>query len=107
MDDVVEAFLLAAASEAANGQVFNVGSGAATSLREAAELAVEIAGSGSIADKPFPADKQKIEIGNYCADITKIRRALGWAPRTPLREGVRRTVEFFRRHRLQYWDAEK
>jgi UDP-glucose 4-epimerase len=103
VDDAVEAFLLAAASEASNGQVFNVGSGVATSLREAAELAVEIAGRGTIADKPFPSDKAKIEIGNYQADITKIRRALGWEPRTPLPEGIRRTVEFFREHKDKYW----
>jgi len=106
VDDVVESFLLAAASDAANGQVFNVGSGAATSLRDAAELAIAVAGAGSITVKEFPPDKQKIEIGNYRADITKIRRALGWAPRTPLREGVRRTVEFFRRHKHHYWSEE-
>ena len=106
VDDVVEAFLLAAASDAANGQVFNVGSGAATSLRQAAELAIAVAGAGSVAVKEFPPEEQKIEIGSYCADIAKIRRALGWTPRTPLREGVRRTVEFFRRHKLQYWGAE-
>jgi UDP-glucose 4-epimerase len=103
VDDVVEALLLAAASDAANGEVFNVGSGEPTSLRQAAELAVELAGSGSVQEVPFPADKKKIEIGNYVADCSKIRRVLGWQARTPLREGVRRTIDFFREHRLRYW----
>jgi UDP-glucose 4-epimerase len=103
VDDVVEALLLAAVSDASNGQVFNVGSGAPTSLREAADLVIEIAGTGSVQEVSFPAEKKKIEIGNYYADCSKIKRVLGWEARTPLREGVRRTIEFFREHRLRYW----
>jgi len=106
VDDVVEALLLAAASDEANGQVFNVGSGRPTSLKEAAELAVEIAGAGGVEIADFPADKRKIEIGNYYADCASIKRVLGWEARTPLREGIQKTVEFFRANRLRYWDDE-
>jgi len=106
VDDVVEALLLAAASDAANGEVFNLGSGVPVSLREAAQLVVEIAGSGSVRSVPFPPDKQKIEIGNYYADYSKIQRTLGWRPVTPLREGIRRTIEFYRKYRQHYWDRE-
>ena len=106
VDDVVEALLLAASSDTANGEVFNVGSGRGVSLKEAAELVVEVAGSGSVREVPFPEDKKKIEIGDYCADYSKIEKTLGWQPRTPLREGIERTVAFFREHWRQYWDKE-
>ena len=104
VDDVVESFLLAAASDAANGEAFNIGSGVATSLREATEDVVAVVGGGSVASIPFPPDRRRIEIGDYSADCSKAKRVLGWEPRTPLREGVRRTAEFFRRNRLHYWD---
>lgn len=106
VDDVVRALLLAAVSDNANGQVFNVGSGAPVSLRKAAELTCEIAGSGSVRVVPFPPDKKKIEIGNYHADVSKIQRVLDWRPQVQLREGLRRTIEFFRRHRQHYWDED-
>jgi len=106
VDDVVDALLLAAASDAANGQVFNVGSGQPASLREAAELVCEIAGSGSVRAVEFPPDKKRIEIGDYYADITKIRTVLGWQPRVPLREGLERTIAFYKKNWRHYWDAE-
>ena len=104
--DVVEALMLAAASDDANGEVFNVGSGKPVSLKEAAELACEVAGAGSVRAVPFPPDKKKIEIGNYYADISKIKRILGWEPRTSLRDGLRRTIEFYRRYRQHYWEED-
>jgi len=104
VDDVVEAFLLAAASDQSDGEVFNVGSGIPVSLRQAAELCVEIAGAGSVTRVAFPADKKKIEIGNYYADYSKIKRVLGWEPKTPLKEGITRTIAFYRKHQKQYWD---
>ena len=107
VDDVVEALLLAAASDAANGEVFNVGSGAAVSLKEAVELVIELAGTGSVREAPFPEDKKKIEIGDYCADSSKIRDALGWEPETSLREGLARTIAFYRKHWRHYWPAEQ
>jgi nucleoside-diphosphate-sugar epimerase len=52
---------------------------------------------------PYPEQQKKIEIGNYYADYSKITRAVGWQPRTPLLEGIQKTVEFFRKHRQHYW----
>ena len=106
VDDVVEALLMAGANDDANGEVFNIGSGEAVSLKAAAELACAAAGSGRVKTVEFPPEKKKIEIGDYCADIGKARRVLGWEPRTPLREGVARTTAFFRKYRQHYWDEE-
>jgi UDP-glucose 4-epimerase len=103
VDDVVDAFLMAGASDAANGQVFNVGAIEPISLREVTELLIEIAGTGSYRLQPFPPERKVIDIGSIYVDDRKLRRVLKWLPRVDLRDGLTRTVEFYRAHREQYW----
>ncbi len=102
VDDAVDALLLAAASDAVNGQVFNLGGDGVVSLRQLAEWLVELNGAGEFVVREFPANRQRIDIGDYYADFTKIRTALGWEPRTPVREALRRTLEFYRAHLGEY-----
>ena len=52
---------------------------------------------------PFPPDRKPIDIGDYYADYRMIRGKLGWQPRVNLREGLRRTLEFYRANRTPYW----
>lgn len=103
VDDAVEAFLLAGANDAANGQVFNVGGLGPMSLRATAELLIDVAGSGSYRLVPFPDELNKIQIGSVYVDDAKIRRTLKWAPKVGMREGLARTIAFYREHRPQYW----
>jgi UDP-glucose 4-epimerase len=103
VDDVVNAFLMAGAEDAANGQVFNVGAIEPVSLRELADLLIEISGSGSYRLIPFPPERKAIDIGSIYVDDRKIRRVLKWRPRVDLREGLARTVNFYKANRSQYW----
>lgn len=103
VDDVVEAFLLAAASERSNGEVFNVGSGKSISLLGLTELILKISGSGSYRLVPFPEDRKAIDIGSYCTDTRKIKSILGWESKVTLEEGIRKTVDYFRRYKEYYW----
>ena len=103
VDDVVDAFLMAGAEDAANGQVFNVGAIEPVSLRELADLLIEISGSGSYRLIPFPPERKAIDVGSIYVDDRKIRRVLKWRPRVDLREGLARTVSFYRTNRSQYW----
>jgi UDP-glucose 4-epimerase len=103
VDDAVEAFLLAGANDAANGQIFNVGAIEPVSLREVAELLIETTGVGSCRLVPFPPERKIIDIGSIYVDDRKIRRVLRWAPRIDLREGLARTIDFYREHRQHYW----
>jgi UDP-glucose 4-epimerase len=103
VDDCVEALLLAAAAPAANGQIFNLGSDETINLRDLAALLIEINGGGSFEVIPFPADRKPIDIGDYYADYRLIQGRLGWRPRVSLREGLRRTLEFYRAEREHYW----
>jgi UDP-glucose 4-epimerase len=105
VDDAVRALLLVAARDEANGQVFNLGDEHVVDLRGLAELLIELNGSGSFELVPFPDDLKQIDIGDYYADYSKIRGRLGWEPRVPLEEGLRRSLDFYRRHGSAYWRA--
>jgi UDP-glucose 4-epimerase len=105
VDDLVEAFLLAGMNDAANGQVFNVGAMEPISLRELADLLVEVAGTGSYRLQPFPPERKVIDIGSIYVDDRKIRRTLKWRPQVDLREGLSRTIAYYRAHREHYWAA--
>jgi UDP-glucose 4-epimerase len=101
VDDVVQAFLLAGVDDAANGQVFNLG-GSPTSLLELAQLITSITGTG-YSLQPYPEDLKVIEIGDYIADWSKAERMLGWRPVVELRDGLERTINYYRQNRAHYW----
>jgi UDP-glucose 4-epimerase len=103
VDDVVEALVLAAAAPAAEGQVYNLGGDEPINLLDLAELLIEINGGGSYRIVPFPADRQRIDIGDYHGDYTKIRTQLDWQPTVSLRQGLERTIAFYRRYWKHYW----
>jgi UDP-glucose 4-epimerase len=102
VDDAVDAFLLAAASEEANGQVFNLGGDRVISLKDLADLLIEVNGSGEYIVRSFPPDRKRIDIGDYYADFSRIRSVLGWEPKLPLQEGLARTLAFYREHLEHY-----
>ena len=102
VDDVVDAFLRAGASDQAPGQVFNLGGETAISLLDLAKMLIDIAGAGSYTLVPFPEDRKRIDIGDFEADASKIRAALGRQPRVGLREGLERTVDYYRQHKERY-----
>jgi UDP-glucose 4-epimerase len=102
VDDAVEAFLLAAASSASDGKVFNLGGEPVISLRDLASLLVDASQSGEFEVREFPENRKQIDIGDYYADFGAIRSALGWEPRVGLREGLEHTLSFYRDHLDQY-----
>lgn len=104
VDDVVEALLLAGAKDNVNGQVYNLGGQAPISLLQIVELLLELCPEASYRLVPFPPDKKRIDIGDYYGDYSKIRAALGWEPRVSIREGLSRTVDFYRQHKERYWE---
>jgi UDP-glucose 4-epimerase len=102
VDDVVDAFLRAGAMDAADGEVFNLGGDRPVSLKDLAEMLIDVAGQGSYTLVPFPPERKKIDIGDFFADTTKVKARLGWQPTTPLREGLERTVAYYKAHRDHY-----
>lgn len=107
VDDVVEAMLLAAMSDKANGEIFNLGSQEVINLKD---LAAQMAGmhrGGRYEIVPFPPERKAIDIGDYYSDFTKIRQALGWEPKVALEEGLRKSLDYYLSHHAHYWESAK
>lgn len=101
IDDLVELYLRAGIhAHEYPGHVFNGGGGKAVTLEEFACLIREETHSESVirwSSTAISYDSERSE-----ADLTKVRDLLKWQPSTPLREGVRGTIEWFRTH-SDYW----
>ncbi len=72
--------------------VYNVGTGESISIKALAELMLELSGSdvGIVYRSPRPGDIMYSE-----ADITRIRKEIGWEPRIDLYEGLRKTIDYY------------
>ena len=92
IDDVVDA-MLAVARAPTPRRVYNVGTGADASLAALLEMVQELGQTRLQVrrEPPWPNDIRAIR-----ADVTAIRTDVGWAPRVELREGLRRTIDWFR-----------
>ena len=91
VDDVVEANLLAL--ERGSGETLNLGTGVGTSVNDIfreLKSALDFTGE-SIHEAPRPG-----EVLRNTLDASRARRVLGWEPRVPFAEGLRRTVEWSR-----------
>jgi len=92
-DDLVEGMMrMMAAPDDFTGPV-NIGNPGEFTIRELAELTVELTGSRSeIVHRPLPVDDPE----RRRPEITLARDRLGWQPTVPLRDGLARTIEWFR-----------
>ena len=73
----------------------NIGNPNEYTVRQLAELVVELTGTGaSIIQEPLPMDDPKVRK----PDITRARQMLGWEPTVQVREGLTRTIEYFRQY---------
>ena len=104
VDDAADAFLRAGASDACNGEVFNVGGDQPVSHSALTSLLIDVAGSGRVEYVAWPPEKKAIDIGDFYADSSKIARATGWRSTVALKDGLAETVAFYRRHFDRYVD---
>jgi UDP-glucose 4-epimerase len=102
VDDVVDAFLRAGASDAVLGQALNLGDTHPVSLLELVKLLLEVAGGGAYVLVPFPPERKRIDIGDFYSDIRRVQETLGWTPSVPLREGLAGTVAYYRQNKEHY-----
>ncbi|WP_407335604.1 SDR family NAD(P)-dependent oxidoreductase [Dietzia kunjamensis] len=93
VDDVVDAFVRAAEVPAAAGLRFNVGTGVETTDRGLHTLVAEAAGA---ADDPEYAPARLGDVARSALDAERAAEVLGWTPQVTIREGVARTVDYFR-----------
>jgi nucleoside-diphosphate-sugar epimerase len=102
VDDVVEAFLAAARHDECYGRVMNLGSHEVISLKDLAQLMVEVNRSGTYRLIPFPPDRKMIDIGGYHGDFGLIERTTGWTPKTGLMEGIAKTLDYYCQNMAPY-----
>ncbi len=103
VDDCVEALLSAAAEPAAVGETLNVGNDRASTFLDVARVLQELVPGTRIEFTEFTPERKAQEPGDFVSDIGKIRRILGWEPKVGLREGLSRTVDFYRERRADYF----
>ncbi|MCG3203021.1 MAG: UDP-glucose 4-epimerase [Gammaproteobacteria bacterium] len=102
VEDVADAFLAAAVSDKADGRVFNLGSREVVSLRQVGEMLVDLNGGGRFEIRDFPEERRRIDIGDCHCDFAAIETTLGWQPRMSLRNGLQRTLEYYRHNMGHY-----
>ena len=94
IDDCVEAMILAATKDISNGKCYNLGGGNVLSLKELADILSSISGV-NYEIKEFPADRKKIDIGDYYSNFDLIKSELKWEPITTEKSGLTKTIEYF------------
>jgi UDP-glucuronate decarboxylase len=94
VDDLIEGFIKFMASPADFTGPVNLGNPVEFTIRELADLVIEMTGSKSRLEfKPLPADDPQQRQPN----IELAQERLGWTPAIPLREGLRHTIGYFDR----------
>jgi UDP-glucose 4-epimerase len=105
VDDCVDALIRSATCDAAVGEIFNVGWDRPTSFLELAQALERLSPGCTWQYAPFSPERAAQEPGDFYSDITKIRTVTGWEPRTSLEDGLRQTLDYYRRHRDHYWSV--
>ena len=101
--DTVEGFIKAADAPLAIGEVINLGTGEEIAIGRLAETIMKLMGK----DMPIISEDQRVrpensEVERLCADNTKAREILGWAPQHKLEEGLELTIDWLRQNNEQY-----
>ena len=104
VDDCVEALLIAGASDQANGKVYNLGGSEVIGLKDLSKMMVNLGHGGSFELAPFPSERKAIDIGDYYSDFSLITKELGWVPKIDLKDGLKRTLNYYSTHFSHYWD---
>lgn len=97
VEDLVEGLMLGASRPEAPGQAFNLGTGVQTRIIDLARTIIELCGSTSAIE--FAPRRSWDKSLHREADISRARKVLGLSPRVTVREGLVRTVEWFRENR--------
>ena len=103
VEDAAEAFLAAAVTPDTAGMALNVGGDAPYSLAEIAAALIAAERRRALSSvREFPPERKRIDIGDFVTDDRQFRALAGWAPRTALADGLKRSLDYYRRHLAAY-----
>jgi len=91
--DILEAVFRILGHPKAFGQVYNLGSGKTTSINTLVKTLLRLCGSGL---KPVCGPRRPADPERTCADISKIKKELGWSPKISLEQGLKEVVSWAR-----------
>jgi UDP-glucose 4-epimerase len=100
--DAVEAFRLAGEWPSAASHTYNIAGGVGTRLDHLAAALVRRHGGGSYQIQAMPETQQRIEVGDFVADISKAARDLTWRPNTSIEAMIAKTLNYYQQHRGRY-----
>lgn len=92
VENVIEANLLAASADGAQGEVFNIGCGSRTSVNELLAILKEAMGKSFV---PIKAPLRKGEVRHSYADISKARDLLSYEPRVGFKDGLLKVLDSY------------
>jgi len=100
IDDVALAFLEAGKVNNISGQIFNIGSGKGTLIKDAFSYIAKLVDARidkktEIIFQDWPELADEIERRNFYADISRFVKCTDWAPSVTFEEGAERTVDYF------------
>lgn len=91
--------------EKAVGDVFNTGFGKDWTIEELAHILAEIMGHGSINIEVKEERLRPLDVERLCCDHSKFSKLTGWKPKTTLKEGLEKTIEWFNENgRTWVWE---
>lgn len=102
VDDLVDALLLLAQSKKANGEIFVIGSGEQIKFIDMVKLVIKTVGKGEYRLVPFPPGRKEINVQRFFVSYKKLSKIVGWYPKTGLKEGLKKTVDFYRTRLQEY-----
>jgi nucleoside-diphosphate-sugar epimerase len=94
--DTAEGLVATMCSGIPNGEAVNVGSNSTFSIRELVATIAELSGRETFDITQDPRRLRRFDINDFRCDASKLRDATGWEPRIGIREGLGRTIDWFR-----------
>jgi len=101
VEDSARAIILSSLSKDAIGEVVNVGSGEDVKIIRLAKLIANVVGS-EFSIETDPSRFRPYDVDRLICDNSKAKRVLGWEPRVELQEGLRRTIDWIRKHPITF-----
>ena len=102
IDDLVEALVILGETNNVWGEEFNIGC-FPISLKSFVENVIKVSGDGKFTVTVFPPDRKVIEIGDYIADYTKLKKFTNWKPKYRLEEAIQLTIDYYQKNKKYYW----
>lgn len=103
VDDTVAGFVALARTDGVEGEVVNVGSGLGVTIGETVSMIQELLGtSAQVITDSVRVRPEASEVMRLVCCNDKARRLMGWQPRTDLRDGLQRTIDYIRGHPHAY-----